>query len=200
MKASLHLSTCVILLCFLTACGNSEEKPDSGGIDEADRPPRWAQPIAGLEGLPNFHKVSDPLYRGAQPEDEGFAELKRLGIKTVVNLRSLHSDRSECEKAGLDYVKITAQAWEAEEDEVVDFLKILADRARHPVFVHCQHGADRTGMMVAIYRIAMQDWSKEEAIREMRSGGFGYHSIWKGLIEYVDALDVDALKKQVESG
>ena len=141
--------------------------------------------------------MSDILYRGAQPEDEGFAELKKLGIETVVNLRSLHSDRSECEEAELAYVKINCQAWEAEEEEVVDFLKVLADPDRRPVFVHCQHGADRTGMMVAVYRLVEQGWSKEDAIAEMTEGGFGYHSIWKELIEYIEELDVDQLRQQV---
>ncbi len=149
--------------------------------------------------MPNLHQVSDILYRGAQPDDEGFAELKKLGIKTVVNLRSLHSDRSECKEAELDYVKIACQAWEAEEEEVVDFLKVLADPERRPVFVHCQHGADRTGMMVAIYRILAQDWTKEDAIAEMTEGGFGYHSIWKELIEYIEELDVEKLQRLIEA-
>jgi len=159
------------------------------------RPAQWAQPIEA-RGLPNLHKVSDALYRGAQPEDEGFAELKALGIKTVVNLRTLHSDRDECREAGLEYVHITVQAWEGETEEVIDFLKVATDPARQPVFVHCQHGADRTGTMCAIYRIVVEGWSKEETLQEMTEGGFGFHSVWQNLIKYIRELDIESLKSQ----
>lgn len=198
MKRPFFFSALVVAVLGLAACGTSNGEIEENTTGEGARPASWAEPIEGLPGLPNFFKVSEILYRGAQPEDEGFAELKKLGIRTVVNFRSLHSDRSECEKNGLDYVKITAQAWEAEQDEVVDFLRNVADEERQPVFVHCQHGADRTGMMVAVYRIVEQGWSKEDAIREMTDGGYGHHSIWKGLVEYVRHLDVDALQSQVE--
>lgn len=70
----------------------------------ADRPPEWASPMPETNGLPNFFKVSDVLYRGAQPEEEGFPELNKLGIKTVVNLRTMHSDRKDTARAGLKYV------------------------------------------------------------------------------------------------
>jgi protein tyrosine/serine phosphatase len=62
--------------------------------------------------------------------------------------------------------------------------------------VHCQHGADRTGMMTAIYRIAMEGWSKDDAITEMTEGGYGFHAIWKDLVEYVRELDVERLKRE----
>ena len=199
MSYSPTLPTLAFLGLLLSGCGSSDESAGGAAPEGALRPAQWAQPVEGHPGLPNFHRVSDILYRGAQPDEEGFAELKRLGIKTVVNLRSLHSDRSECEEEGLDYVKISAQAWDAEEEEVVDFLRIVADPERRPVFVHCQHGADRTGMMVAVYRLVEQGWSKEDAIREMTEGGFGYHTIWEGLIEYLRDLDVDALRQKVDA-
>lgn len=185
----------LVVLSFACCC--SPDETESTATAATVHPPEWALPIEGHSGLPNFHQVSDTLYRGAQPEDEGFAELKELGIKTVLNLRSLHSDRSECEENNLDYVKITVQAWEAEEEEVVECLQVLIDSERQPVFLHCQHGADRTGMMLAIYRILEQGWSKEDAIAEMTEGGFGYHSIWKELVEYIRDLDVEALRQKV---
>jgi protein tyrosine/serine phosphatase len=120
-----------------------------------------------------------------------------LGLLQTASCKSLHSDRSECKKHGLDYVKISAQAWEAEEDEVEDFMKIATDPERKPVFVHCQHGADRTGMMVAVYRVVEMGWTKEEAIREMTVGGYGYHGIWKGLLTYIKELDVSALEAKI---
>ena len=67
---------------------------------------------------------------------------------------------------------------------------------RAPVLVHCQHGADRTGTMIAVYRIAVQGWSKAKAIREMTGGGFGFHPIWSNLPTWIQQLDIDLIKRQ----
>lgn len=104
-------------------------------------------------GLPNFFKVSDELYRGAQPTSEGMKELEKMGIKTVINLRSFHSDKDEAKNTELEKEHLYVKAWHPEEKEVIEFLKIITDKTKTPVFVHCQHGADRTGLMVAMYRI-----------------------------------------------
>ena len=146
-------------------------------------------------GLPNLHRVTPNLYRGAQPTAEGFRRLKEMGIRTVVNLRSEHSDRAEFKGSDLDLVEIPTRAWGVADDKVVAFLKVALDPARQPVFVHCQHGADRTGLMVAAWRVAACGWTKDEAIREMTEGGFGYHSIWKDLIEDFRKADVERLKR-----
>jgi protein tyrosine/serine phosphatase len=114
----------------------------------------------------------------------------------VVNLRAVNSDRDEIGDAGLVYEHISFKAWHAEDEDVVRFLRIVTDPSRGPVFVHCQHGADRTGMMTAIYRIAVEGWSKEDAIAEMTDGGYGFHSIWKDLVEYVRNVDVERLKRE----
>ena len=178
----------------LAAIDKQEDRPKRADR-ESDRPAKWAKPLE-REGLPNLHRVSDGLYRGAQPTDAGFAELAKMGVKTVVNLRSFHSDRIRCRRHDLRYERIRCQAWDADDDEVVEFLRIATDPKRQPVFVHCQHGADRTGMMTAVYRVAVEGWTKEEAIREMTEGGFGYHTFWRGLIEYVRELDVAAIRRE----
>jgi protein tyrosine/serine phosphatase len=154
---------------------------------------KWAERIE-LPGLPNLHKVSEDLYRGAQPTAEGMKQLDKLGIKTVINLRSMHSDRNEIKGTALSYEHINMTTWNVEDKDVIRFLQIVADSNRTPVFVHCQHGADRTGTMCAIYRIAVQGWSKDEAIEEMTKGGFGYHSIWRNLPNYIRKLNVQKIK------
>ncbi|MHC4204870.1 MAG: dual specificity protein phosphatase family protein [Planctomycetota bacterium] len=156
---------------------------------------KWAERIE-LPGLPNLNKVSDDLYRGAQPTAEGMKELEKLGIKTVVNLRSLHSDRDEIKDTALAYEHINMTTWKVEDEDVVRFLRIVTDPNRTPVFVHCQHGADRTGTVCAVYRIAVQGWSKGEALSEMTEGGFGFHSIWQNLPDYVRKLDVEDIKNR----
>jgi len=153
---------------------------------------KWAERIE-LPGLPNFHKVSDDLYRGSQPTAEGMKQLEKLGVKTVINLRSMHSDRDVTKDTALAYEHINMTTLSVEDDDVVRFLRIVTDGSRTPVFVHCQHGADRTGTLCAIYRIAVQGWSKDDAVEEMTKGGFGFHSIWQNLPNYVRNLDVEEI-------
>lgn len=156
----------------------------------------WAQAIT-LEGLPNLSKVSPGLYRGAQPAQQGFVQLQKLGVKTVVNLRAFHSDRDLIAKTGLGYEEIPFKTWHPETEDIVRFLKIATDTNATPVLVHCQHGADRTGTMCAMYRIVVQGWTKEEAIREMTDGGYGFHAVWDNLIKYIRELDVNDVKKRL---
>jgi len=163
------------------------------------RPASWAQPIA-LKGAPNLHKISSKLYRSAQPRAEGMRNLKQMGIKTIINLRAFHSDRDEIGDTGLGYEHIYMKTWHPEKEDVVRFLKIVTDPARAPVLVHCQHGADRTGTMSAIYRVVVDGWTKEEAVREMTQGGFNFHEVWSNLPPWIADLDIDELKKEVTMG
>lgn len=155
----------------------------------------WAQPIQ-LEGVPNLHKVSDDLYRSAQPTATGMQNLKRMGIRTVVCLRANHSDQEILAETGLSYEAIPMNTWDIEAKDAAKFLRIVTDPKRRPVLVHCQHGADRTGTMCATYRIAVQGWSKEAAIDEMVHGNFGFHGVWRNLIHWVEKLDVPQIRRE----
>lgn len=178
-------------LPFGTQSGNIQR--DVGAEQAALK--KWAEPLE-LPGLPNLHKVSENLYRGAQPTAEGMKQLEKMGIKTVVNLRSGHSDRDEIEETKLSYEHITMTAWNPKTKDVIRFLQIVTDSSRTPVFVHCKHGADRTGTVCAIYRIVLEGWSKDEAIEEMTKGGFDFHSIWQNLPDYIRELNIDEVKSR----
>ncbi len=164
------------------------------GESLTDRPASWAQPVV-LDGVPNLHQVSTNLYRSAQPTAEGMQNLKKRGVATVVNLRSFHSDRDDIGGTGLAYEHIYMKAWHPERKEIVRFLQIVTDPKRTPVLVHCQHGADRTGTLCAMYRVAVQGWTKEEAIREMTQGGFGFHEVWKNLPSWIADLDIESIRR-----
>ncbi|MCE5277026.1 MAG: tyrosine-protein phosphatase [Planctomycetaceae bacterium] len=155
----------------------------------------WAATMS-KPGLPNLHQVSETLYRGAQPTEEGMKQLKAMGVRTIVNLRSMHSDRDEIGRTGLAYEHIRMNAWHAEDEDIIRFLQIVTDPARQPVFVHCQHGSDRTGTMCAVYRIAVQGWTKDQALQEMTEGDFGFHEIWQNLLVYINALDIEKIRLQ----
>ena len=160
------------------------------------RPAEWAKPLT-KPGLPNLHQVTPQFYRGAQPSAQGMKQLHKLGIKTVINLRALHSDRDEIGSLPLRYEHIHFEPFLVEHDEVIRFLRIATDKSAQPIFLHCQHGADRTGMLTALYRIVVQGWSKERAITEMKKGGYGFHAIWQNLVQYIRRVNVAQLKADV---
>lgn len=160
-----------------------------------ERPAEWAQPVA-LDGVPNLHRVTPGLYRSAQPTAEGMKNIEKLGIKTVINLRSFHTDKDEIKGTALQGISIPINTWELSEQHVVQFLQAVTATNRAPVLVHCQHGADRTGTMCAMYRMAVQGWAREAAIREMTDGKFGFHAVWDNLIDFLKKVDVEAIRRK----
>ncbi len=160
----------------------------------------WAEKLE-RPGLPNLHRVSSTLYRGAQPDPKvtGFEELRKLGIKTVVNLRSLHGESDDVGDAGLQYERINFNPLAApQDDEIVRFLGVVTHPSRTPAFVHCKHGADRTGTMCAAYRVVVQGWPKEEAVEEMKNGGFGHHDeLYASYRQYIMELDVERIRSAI---
>jgi protein tyrosine/serine phosphatase len=154
----------------------------------------WAKSIQ-TEGIPNLYKVSEDLYRSGQPTAKGMRSLNIMGIRTVVSLRSFYSDLSKIGGTELGYEHIRFKTWHPEERQIIKFLYIVTDNRKTPVLVHCQHGADRTGTMCAIYRIAVEGWTKEDALKEMTEGGFGFHGIWGNLTQWIGKLDIDKIKK-----
>ena len=156
------------------------------------RDPAWAAPMA-VEGLPNLHKVTDKLYRSAQPSAEGMRNAEKLGIKTVLNLRGLHSDADLAEGTSLKLARIKINTWAMDEDDILEGLRIIL-QADGPVLVHCQHGADRTGTLMAAYRMVVQGWPREAAIKEMLEGDYGYHAVWGNLITLLENMDITAMR------
>jgi protein tyrosine phosphatase (PTP) superfamily phosphohydrolase (DUF442 family) len=156
---------------------------------------RWAEPMQ-VQGLPNLYKVSDDLYRGALPTTEGLEELKKLGVHTVIDLRESDGDQAKMAELGLTYQHIPMTALHVKDENVVQFLRIAGAPDHAPMFVHCQRGADRTGLMCAVYRIAFQGWTKEQALAEMTQGGFRFNYGYQNVVNYIRDANIDELKRQ----
>lgn len=135
-----------------------------------------------LPGLPNGGKISDSLFRGAQPHLEGFQQLKNLGITTIVDLRGedpgkIKWERQQAEALGIRFINIPVSGWSPPTNEqVAQFLTLFQDRSREKIFVHCRFGDDRTGVFVATYRMALQGWPAQQALNEMYF--FGFNGFW----------------------
>lgn len=119
-------------------------------------------------------------------------------ITTVVSLRVFNDDAPLVPATSvLRLEQIHFKTWHPEDEDVVKFLRIATTPALQPMLVHCQHGSDRTGTMVAIYRIAYEGWTKAQATDEMINGGFGFHPMWQDLLRYIEKLDINSIKEQV---
>lgn len=130
-------------------------------------------------GVGNFHQVDANVYRGAQPTPEGLKNLAQLGIKTIVDLRhgKDHTDSEEkaAEALGLKYVSVPMKGLDPPTDkQIASLLAVLNSSNQTPVFVHCRQGMDRTGAVIACYRIAHDHWTNDKALAEAKE--YGLHS------------------------
>ena len=106
----------------------------------------------------NFHRVDDKVWRSAQPEKQNFPELKQLGIKEILNLREWHDDSSKAGNTAICLHKVAMDAGDFREKDLLQAVKILRD-SQGPILVHCWHGSDRTGMVIALYRMVVNGWT-----------------------------------------
>ncbi len=134
---------------------------------------------ASVPGVPNFDKVDEHVYRGGQPSNEGFQNLAKLGVKTVIDLREA-DDRAAVEKrevtsAGMNYVNVPMTGLTPPTDgEIAKIFSLLGDGASGPVFVHCKRGADRTGAVIAAYQINFHKWDNAQALKDAKAHGMSH--------------------------
>ena len=172
-------SALLLLLLALTVCAAGER-----GL-----PPR--------EGIGNFGKINDRLYRGAQPDVVGIKNLARLGIKTIINLRMTNdvwnAEAAEARASGITYTNVPLKGLGRPTDAQVATLLALIETLPAPVFIHCEHGCDRTGTIIACYRIRSDRWSNEAALAEARK--YGLSKLERGMINYVRDFGKASTKK-----
>ena len=152
-------------LLFALACGGSAQAPDQGDSFEAD------------VTTPAIELVSAGIYRGPRPTQATLSQLRSLGVKTILDLEDTTS-AINTERGWVGNLKMTfisepmSGFWTPNDKEVNQIEAIMADPARRPIFVHCQHGQDRTGLIVGLYRVFSEHWTPAAAYREMLAKGF----------------------------
>jgi tyrosine-protein phosphatase SIW14 len=139
--------------------------------------------------LPNFHQVNAQIYRGAQPTAGGLLRLKEMGVKTILNLRGkdeqTHAENEEARSLGLRYYNVSLPEFSAPKDKEVQLvLDIINTADNQPVFVHCRHGEDRTGTIIACYRISHDGWTAAAAKKEAEQRGMNWTQA--GMKRYID--------------
>ena len=147
--------------------------------------------VPASEGIANFGRVSPLLWRGAQPDEPGIVNLHRLGVRTIINLRmpgdTWREEEATARAHGLAYYSVPLRGLSAPEDHQVAQVLALIASSPPPVFVHCEHGADRTGTIIAIYRMLHDGWTAAQAFAEAKQYGF---SMWQlGMRHYILTRD-----------
>lgn len=193
MKIRYFHSTLALVLVslILTACASLPTP--------SPRPERWAKAVSSKH-LQNLYEV-DPgkVYRSAQPDNNSVPSLQALGIKTVLDLRYHHNDQALLKHSNIQADSLSMLAHDISVKELTDALRKIR-HAKKPVLIHCQHGADRTGAVIAAYRIIEQGWSKNEAIKEMLYGGYGHHYLlFPNIKKTLEEMDVNLIKKSLST-
>jgi protein tyrosine phosphatase (PTP) superfamily phosphohydrolase (DUF442 family) len=189
---------CASLLCTQTYANQAAATPPAPPKDQAAPTQTLAKPCDDcVPGVINFAKVSEALWRGAQPNAQGFKAMEAMGLKTVINLRHNHDDLPLLKDTKLKYLQIPSLAFHPTTDNLVAFLKVMENPENWPVFIHCAQGRDRTGYNAASYRMFTQKWGTTDSILEMNA--FRFNKIWVGNPGFLKDLNMEMLAEKLKS-
>lgn len=167
-------------------------------LEQSQRPQNWGALISDTH---NFYQISQDVYRSEQPDSELIPLLKKYQIETVINLRARNEDAKVLQNQSLNLVHIPIQTWAINRQDLLQAMQAIqiAKNNNQKVLVHCYHGSDRTGATIAMYRIIFENWSIENAVKEMKQGGYGYHIIWKNIENLFTSENVQWIQQQLSN-
>lgn len=190
MMKSIPKSLLNLLLLIIVGCAAPKMVADH-------RPAEWSQKVE-WQGFDNIYKINEEVYRSEQPHADAMKTLDANEITSVLNLRRVRNDRGEAKGTDLVLYHVPINTWRMSYEDLVKAMVVL-QTSRKPIVVHCLHGSDRTGCVIAAYRMVHDGWTKEEALKELVEGGYGYHEKWfPNILELINSLDVEKLKKDIQ--
>ena len=187
-RACTYSSLFLLLAMTLSTGGNALPQTDHLDLTQSKR--SVAQHTMGqhlkAKGVPNFGQVTPTLYRGGQPSTEGFDTLAHMGIAIIVDTGRSKRDETLIKSLGMTYVSLPWYCPFPKDKVFERFIEITRENPGKRIFVHCRFGDDRTGMMIAAYRMGEQGWTAKEAMQEMHEFGYGgiHHLMCPGLARY----------------
>ena len=191
LKSTLSRSAIILIVSLqLTACMTTQALPDH------ERPQNWGSVINKQH---NLYQISPMLYRSEQPNSVFIPELKKNNIDVVINLRSRNKDKMVLAEQNFKLVHIPINTWAMDRNDLLDVMKAIqtAKQQDQKVLIHCYHGSDRTGASVAMYRIIYENWTIDDALNEMKHGGYGFHPIWGNIEKLFSPENIKWMREQL---
>ena len=163
------------------------------------RPKNWGNPIPLSN---NFYQIDQDLFRSEQPSFVLLPHIQQKQIGVVINLRTRDRDKKLLQDyPEIQTVHIPIRTWAIDRDDLLSIMQHIqiAKKQNKKVLIHCYHGSDRTGASIAMYRIIFQNWTIEEAVKEMKHGGYGFHSIWSNIDAIFSPENVKWIREQLSN-
>lgn len=187
------LSLITLLICInLQGCMQHES------IAHEQRPKDWGTLVSQSH---NFYQISNDVFRSEQPSAVMISELKNHQIGTIINLRAKDADSLVFQNENFNLVHIPINTWAINRQDLLEVMQQIkiAKQNNQRVLLHCYHGSDRTGASVAMYRIIFENWAIDDAVKEMKEGGYGYHIIWKNIDRLFNPENVKWIQQQLSN-
>jgi tyrosine-protein phosphatase SIW14 len=185
MRSKLLLACAALLAAAACATYSSADAPSHASDGRS-----FALRDVGLP-MENVAQLDAGVWRGSEPGPVGLRALKAAGFRSIVDLRAGGDERREAEALGLKVIEVPIHASitcdPPSPEQVREFLDAVTDPRNQPVYVHCIHGRDRTGLMCAVYRMEVCGWTREEATEEMHA--FGFRSWYRDFVSFLGGYE-----------
>ena len=167
-------------------------------LPKEQRPTHWAKELKHAE---NFYQISADVFRSEQPNANLASQIKEHQIDVVINLRSRDLDSKQLKDQNLKLIHIPINTWSINREDLLQVMFEIqqAKAFEQKMLIHCYHGSDRTGASIAMYRIIFEDWSTQDALNEMKYGGYGFHPIWINIEKIFTPENIRWIREQLSN-
>ena len=167
-------------------------------LPKEQRPTHWAKELNHAE---NFYQISADVFRSEQPNANLASQIKEHQIDVVINLRNRDLDSTQLKDQNLKLIHIPINTWSINREDLLQVMFEIqqAKAFEQKMLIHCYHGSDRTGASIAMYRIIFEDWSTQNALDEMKYGGYGFHPIWINIEKIFTPENIKWIREQLSN-